>query len=208
MNDREFDALLQTACAREGAAELAAAGLGHRRLRKAVRVMLVAAVCAVLLSLGAAALWPRLELKRTGRNSFALGVQDTAETAPAVTGITFAELPEGYAIVESHSDPGDRWASVTIDAPDTDAELTVTKYALDCGQGYKIEKVGGTVPADLDPVEQVMEDYVVLDGASDLTPDALKAGSRVAYPAASCYYVADYFGVDLEDVCTILGGME
>lgn len=45
-------------------------------------------------------------------------------------------------------------------------------------------------------------------GPTDLTPDALKEGSRVTYPAADCYYVVDYFGVDLEDVCAILGGME
>ena len=208
MSDREFDALLQAACAREGAAELAAAGLAGRRPGRVARVVLIAAVCAVLLSLGVAALWPRLELKRTGRDSFALGVEESGENAPAVTGITFATLPEGYAIVESHSDPEDRWASVTIDAPDRDAELTVTKYALDCGQGYKIEKVGGTVPADLDPVKQVMEEYVVLDSPDDLTPEALEEGSRVAYPAADCYYVVDYFGVDLEDVCTILAGMQ
>lgn len=204
MNDREFDALLQTACAREGAAELAAAGLAGRRPGRVARVVLIAAVCAVLLSLGVAALWPRLELKRTGRDSFALGVEEPAENALAVTGITFATLPEGYAIVESHSDPEDRWAAVTIATPDPDAELTVTKYALDCGQGYKIEKVGGTVPADLDPVKQVMEEYVVLDSPDDLTPEALQKGSTVVYPAADCYYEASYVGVDLEDVCAIL----
>lgn len=207
MNDREFDALLQTACTREGAAELAAAGLGHRRPGKALRVVLIAAVCAVLLSLGAAALWPRLELKRTGRDSFALGVEEPAESAPAVTGITFAQLPEGYAIVESHSDPEDRWASVTIDAPDREHRLVVWKYALDCRLWQEV-KAGGAMPEDLDPTAWVMEDYVVLDSADDLTPDALKEGSRVTYPAASCYYVVDYFGVDPEDVCTILGGMQ
>lgn len=208
MNDRDFDALLQTACMQENRVELAAAELEHRRPGRGARVVLIVAVCAVLMSLGAAALWPRLELKRTGRNSFALGVQDTAESASAVTGVTFATLPEGYAIVESHSDPEDRWASVTIATPDPEAELTVTKYALDCGQGYEIGKVGGTVPEGLDPVERVMEEYVVLDSAADLTPDALKGGSILTYPAASCYYVVDYFGVDPEGVCAILAGMQ
>ena len=75
-------------------------------------------------------------------------------------------------------------------------------------KGYKIEKVGGTLPEDLDPVEQVMEDYVVLDSADDLTPDALKEGSVVAWPTADYYYVADYFGVNPEDVCAILAGIQ
>lgn len=207
MTDREFDALLQTACLRQSEAEVRAAGM-ILRPRKILRAALIAAVCAGLLVLGVAAVWPKLELKRTGRNSFALEVEEPAETAPPVTGITFATLPEGYVIVESHSDPGDRWASVTIDAPDGEHRLVVWKYALDCGQGTKIEKVGGTLPEDLDPVEQVMEDYVVLDSADDLTPDALKEGSVVAWPTADYYYVADYFGVNPEDVCTILAGMQ
>lgn len=207
MTDREFDALLQTACLRQSEAEVRAAGR-ILRPRKILRAALIAAVCAGLLVLGVAAVWPKLELKRTGRNSFALEVEEPAETAPPVTGITFATLPDGYAIVESHSDPGDRWASVTIDATDGEHQLVVWKYALDCGQGYKIEKVGGTLPEDLDPVEQVMEDYVVLDSADDLTPDALKEGSVVAWPTADYYYVADYFGVNPEDVCTILAGIQ
>lgn len=207
MTDREFDALLQTACLRQSEAEVRAAGMVLRP-RKILRAALIAAVCAALLGLGVAAVWPKLELKRTDALSFALGVAEPGQTAPPVTGITFATLPEGYAIVESHSDPGDRWAQVTIDAPDREHRLVVWKYALDCGQGYKIEKVGGTLPEDLDPMEQVLEDYVVLDSADDLTPDALKEGSVVAWPTADYYYVADYFGVNPEDVCTILAGMQ
>lgn len=207
MTDREFDALLQTACLRQSEAEVRAAGMVLRP-RKILRAALIAAVCAGLLGLGVAAVWPKLELKRTDALSFALGVAEPGASAPPVTGITFATLPEGYAIVESHSDPGDRWAQVTIDAPDREHRLVVWKYALDCGQETKIEKVGGTLPEDLDPVEQVLEDYVVLDSADDLTPDALKEGSVVAWPTADYYYVADYFGVDPEDVCAILAGMQ
>lgn len=208
MTNHEFDRLLETACARENQAETAAAGLTVRRSCGLLRTAVIAAVCAALLVLGVAAAWPRLELARTGRDTFTLKAEDTGEAAPAVTGIEVSDLPEGYAIVESHSDPGDHWAAVTIATPDTDAELTVTKYALDCGQGYKIEKVGGTLPEDLDPVEQVMEEYVVLDSPDGLTTEALQQGSTVVYPAADCYYVVDYFGVDLEDVCTILAGMQ
>lgn len=208
MTNHEFDRLLETACARENQAETAAAGLTVCCSTRLLRTAVIAAVCAALLALGVAAAWPRLELARTGRDTFSLKAEDTGGTVPAVTGIEVSNLPEGYAIVESHSDPGDGWAAVTIAAPDTDAELTVTQYALDCGQGYKIEKVGGTLPEDLDPVEQVMEEYVVLDSPDGLTPEALQQGSTVVYPAADCYYVVDYFGVDLEDVCTILAGMQ
>lgn len=204
MTDHEFDRLLETACIRENQAETAAAGLTVRRPGRPLRTVLIAAVCAALLALGVAAAWPRLELARTGRDTFSLKAEDTGETAPAVTGIEVSGLPEGYAIVESRSDPGDRWAAVTISTPDPDAELTVIKYALDCRQGYKIEKVGGTVPADLDPVERVMAEYVVLDSPDDLTPEALQEGSTVVYPAADCYYEASYVGVDPEDVCAIL----
>lgn len=206
MTDREFDALLQTACLRQSEAEVRAAGR-ILRPRKILRAALIAAVCAGLLVLGVAAVWPKLELKRTGRNSFALEVEEPAETVPPVTGITFATLPEGYAIVESHSDPGDRWASVTIDAPDGEHRLVVWKYALDCSLWQKI-RTGGAVPKDLDPTARVMEDYVLLDSADDLTPDALKEGSVVAWPTADYYYVADYFGVNPEDVCTILAGIQ
>lgn len=206
MTDREFDALLQTACLRQSEAEVRAAGM-ILRPRKILRAALIAAVCAGLLVLGVAAVWPKLELKRTGRNSFALEVEEPAETAPPVTGITFATLPDGYAIVESHSDPGDRWASVTIDAPDGEHRLVVWKYALDCSLWQEI-RTGGAVPKDLDPAARVMEDYVLLDSADDLTPDALKEGSVVAWPTADYYYVADYFGVNPEDVCTILAGIQ
>lgn len=208
MTNYEFDRLLETACARENQAETEAAGLTVRRSCGLLRTAVIAAVCAALLALGVAAAWPRLKLARTGRDTFTLKAEDTGEAAPAVTGIEVSGLPEGYAIVESHSDPGDRWAAVTIATPDPGAELKVTKYALDCGQGYKIEKMGGTVPADLDPVEQVMEEYVVLDSPDGLTPEALQQGSTVVYPAADCYYVVDYVGMDLEDVCTILAGIQ
>ena len=154
MTNYEFDRLLETACARENQAETEAAGLTVRRSCGLLRTAVIAAVCAALLALGVAAAWPRLKLARTGRDTFTLKAEDTGEAAPAVTGIEVSGLPEGYAIVESHSDPGDRWAAVTIATPDPDAELKVTKYALDCGQGYKIEKVSGKkasfsiIPAD------------------------------------------------------------
>lgn len=210
MTNYDFDELLKAACVKQNESEVSAAGLSTRpRARKVIRGIAVAAVCVALLTLGVAAVWPQLELTRTGERSFSFKV-DSGSTAdaPRVTDIEFSYLPNGYTYEIDYVDPQGEWAMVSIKSPDDSASLIVEKYALDYEAGYSILEVGENYPKDLDPVEQMMEDYVLLDSEEDLTKEVMKTTDSIAYTTSDYYYVVTYPGIDLDDAYNILKGME
>lgn len=210
MTNHEFEELLKSACVRQDEAETAAAGLTKQYCaRKIIRGIAVAVACAALLTFGAAAVWPQLELTRTGENSFSFGVNSgSTEDAPRVTGVDFSYLPNGYTYEIDYVDPQGKWAMVAIENPDDSACLIIEKFALDYTAGYSILDVSENYPKDLDPVEQTMEGYLLLDSGEDLTKDVMKTTDSIAYTTADYYYVVTYPGIDLDDAYNILKGME
>lgn len=210
MTNYDFDELLKAACVKQNESEVSAAGLSTRpRARKVIRGIAVAAVCVALLTLGVAAVWPQLELTRTGERSFSFKV-DSGSTAdaPRVTDIEFSYLPNGYTYEIDYVDPQGEWAMVSIKSPDDSASLIVEKYALDYEAGYSILVEGLEYPQDLDPVELVMDEYILLDSREDLTKEVMKTTDSIAYTTGDYYYVVTYPGIDLDDAYNILKGME
>ena len=78
-----FDALLADACRAAAREDLSRAGLrGRPAPRKLLRVLLIAALLAALLTFGVLASWPELRLRPAG-DRLALSAVQGAEAAPA-----------------------------------------------------------------------------------------------------------------------------
>ena len=97
---------------------------------------------------------------------------------------------------------------VSIKSQADSAGRIVEKYALDYEAGYSILVEGLEYPQDLDPVELVMDEYILLDSREDLTKEVMKTTDSIAYTTGDYYYVVTYPGIDLDDAYNILKGME
>lgn len=209
MTNNEFELALKKACLSENDADIEAAGLSRRHhLRWGPRIIAVAA-CTAILATGVIAMWPQLELTRTGKYGFTLQVDNNGgEYSPDVTEVEFSYLPNGYEIKEKTIYPDGHMGYVVITNPFSDAELIIEKYTLDYVANYEILRVSDNFPKDKDPVEIVMNDYVVLDNITELTKEVMQTDTTAAYPSDEYYYVVSYAGIDLDDAYNILHGMK
>ncbi len=207
MEDARFETMLQKVCVEIADRDLESARRVAPRRRKALRVMVAAAACVALFATGVAAVWPQLRLNRTGANDFSLGADGVGKAqTPAVMGIEFGYLPEGYTVSEAEVDPEGNWASSTIETPDG-KKIWVDKYALSYTNNYRFQGTSEEVPEGIGPAETVMGFFTLLSSESEVTPEAVQSSDFLAYPTSDYYYVVCHIGADAADTYEILKNM-
>lgn len=218
---KNLDELLRTACAAQNDAEIAAAGLRPaRRARKPLRVAIAAAACAALLTTGVAAVWPQLQLQRTGANSFDVHVDGASRSASTeVAPIELGYLPAGYTVEYGTTVDGINGQTAEVTDPNGDV-LSIARYPLSTAATIQVfdenmQPVGPDDPA----FQQIYDSVNLVDSFSEVTTDLLaEFGTVTAWPDSDCYYTVSMSchenenrvleGMDLNEAMKILQNIQ
>lgn len=188
MQDARFDSLLQDVCRQMAASDLTEARRrAPHRPRKALRVAAAAAACAALFTVGAVAVWPKVEM-RLGDSRFTLRVEGVNRAAASkVEPIELGYVPEGYTVQYDEYPDGANMTVAIVTDPQGDV-LAIHRYGLDEDVEGICEKDGQ--PMNQDDLTTYSERYEILDSLEDVTVGVFADYPvGVVWPGSDCYYV-------------------
>lgn len=228
MQDARFDSLLQDVCRDMAAHDLAEAHrCAPRRPRKALRIAVAAAAIAALCTVGAVAVWPQVEMQRTGFDRYQLQM-GTEAAAAGFAPPAFGYVPEGFTVEETTADNGN-FLYYGFKEADSDAQgyvISVSKFPLDYTfkrivsridyyneQGQFVESTEdmdeeAAMKAIEDAVDSNMALTLIVESRETLTTEQMENYSIVVFPAEDGYYEVGYNPAQIENAWQIIQNIE
>lgn len=178
-----FDALLADACRAAAREDLSCAGLrGRPAPRKLLRVLLIAALLAALLTFGVLASWPELRLWVAGDRLALSAVQGT-EAAPAGDPeIRFGPLPDGVSVSPVEARNGAAQTKSICQITVQQDTYLLTKTCL--GDTVFLGSSGGERA-----LQRFQKSTRLVSGVDELTANDLTGGHLCCWPTDDAYYI-------------------